>query len=309
MVDITAAPAPRLVTQSRPRLRISWEVILLSLPALLFVLVLFVFPFLYGVDLSLHTDPRGGGERSVDNYTQFFNDPSQIDTIVMTFEVALPVTLFSIAVSIPLAYFMRRGIRFERIITTLLILPITLGTVMVSQSMLIYFGRQGWFNQALEAAHIISAKDPLKLVHNWAGVEIALFIQGFPFVFLMILGYMSGINPDLEKASSMLGASAWQTFKRVILPLALPGITIAFCLNFVANFTVFPSAVLVGEPNALTRVLSIAAYRAYAEQTNPPVGTAIALIMGGIELLMVSVVLYLRGRFTRGATLGGGKGA
>lgn len=293
--------------QRSARLRIPWDIIVLSLPALLVVLVLFIFPFIYGLNLSLHTDAQGRGPASLDNYTAFFNDPSQIDTINMTFQVSLPVTIFSVLVSLPLAYAMRRGIRFERLITALLILPITLGSVMVSQAMLIYFGRQGWFNQALQFIGLI--KDPLRLTHNWLGVEIALFIQGFPFVFLMILGYMSGISPDMERASRMLGAGRWRTFRQVIFPMALPGIAIAFCLNFVANFTVFPSAVLVGEPNALTRVLSIAAYRAAYDQQNPPLGTAIALVMGVIEFLVVALVLWLRNRMARSSTLGTGKGA
>ncbi len=291
-------------------LRVRWEIVLLALPALIVVIALFIMPFVYGIDLSLHTQDQNGviqNGRSLDNYTNFFSDQSQIDTVIMTFEVALPVTLFNVALSLPLAYAMRRGIRFERFITALLILPITLGTVLVSQAMLIYFGRQGWFNQALQAIGLIH--DPLRLVHNWIGVEIALFIQGFPFVFLMIMGYMSGISPDLEKASKMLGVGRWRTFWRVIFPLTLPGIAIAFCLNFVANFTVFPSAVLVGEPNALTRVLSIAAYRAAYEQNNPPFGTAIALVMGAIEFIVVALVLYLRSRLSRSATLGAGKGA
>lgn len=300
------APAARLSRRGFD-FHFSWEIFWLSLPALVVVLALFIYPFIYGLDLSLHTDPLGRGPRSLDNYVAFFSDPSQIDTINMTFQASLPVTLFTVIISLPLAYAMRRGIRFERVITALLILPITLGTVMVSQSMLLYFGRQGWFNQALQYIGLI--KDPLRLVHNWIGLEIALFIQGFPFVFLMILGYMSGINPDLERASRMLGAGRWRTFREVIFPIALPGIAIAFCLNFVANFTVFPSAMLVGEPNALTRVLSIAAYRAAYDQQNPPLGSAIALVMGVIEFAVVALVLYLRNRLARGATLGGGKGA
>jgi len=302
---LTASTGP--AARHGSRFHFSWEIAWMSLPALVVVLALFIYPFIYGFDLSLHTDVLGRGALSLTNYTDFFNDSSQVDTIRMTFEVALPVTLFTVLVSLPMAYAMRRGIRFERLITGLLILPITLGTVMVSQSMLLYFGRQGWFNQALQAVGLIH--DPLRLVHNWIGVEIALFIQGFPFVFLMILGYMSGINPDLEKASRMLGAGRWRTFRQVIFPMALPGIAIAFCLNFVANFSVFPSAVLVGEPNALTRVLSIAAYRAAFEQNNPPFGTAIALIMGVIEFAVVALVLVMRGRLARGATLGSGKGA
>ena len=282
------------------------ETVLLLSPALLILIGLFVYPFIYGLNLSLHGSATGAGPLTFDNYTSFFNDPAQIDTIGMTFQVSLPVTIFSVAVSIPLAYFMRRGIRLERLITTLLILPLALGTVMVAQAMLIYFGRQGWFNQGLQTIGLI--RQPLSLVHNVLAVQIALFIQGFPFVFLLIFGYMSGINPDLEKASRMLGGSAWQTFRRVILPLSLPGIAIAFCLNFVANFSVFPSAQIVGEPNRLTRVLAIAAYRATFENYNPQSGIAIALVMGVIELVIVMLVLGLRTRFVRGGTLGGGKG-
>ncbi len=287
--------------------RIEWGAVLLSLPAFVMVLALFVYPFVFGFDLSLRSGAKGEGDWTLNNYQQFFNDPRQMDTIWTTFQVALPVTLFSVAVSVPLAYFMRRGIRFERLITAILILPITLGTVMVAQAMLSYFGPRGWFNQLLQGMGLI--QDPVRLTRNWIGVEIALFIHGFPFVFLMILGYMSGINPDLERASRMLGASRWQTFWRVIFPLSLPGIAIAFCLNFVANFGVFPSATLVGNPSAETRVLSIAAFQAAFEQNNRPQGTSIALIMGAIELLVIVLILWMRGRLARGATMGGGKGA
>lgn len=286
--------------------RIDTAAIVLSLPAVAAVLLLFVFPFLFGLDLSLRNGSNGEGSLTLDNYQKFFGDERQVDTIWTTFQVALPVTIFSVAISVPLAYFMRRGIKFERLITTILILPITLGTVMVAQSMLSYFGPRGWFNQALQATGLF--QDPIRLTRNWLGVEIALFINGFPFVFLMVLGYMSGISPDLERASQMLGATRWQTFWRVIFPLSLPGIAIAFCLNFVANFGVFPTATLVGDPSSQTRVISIAAFQAAYEQNNRAQGTAIALIMGVIELAVVLLVIWMRNRLTRGATLGGGKG-
>ncbi|MBX3061692.1 MAG: ABC transporter permease subunit [Anaerolineae bacterium] len=295
------------VNSSGTRRLINWETVLLTAPALIFVVAIFILPFLYGLNLSLHTGVRAEGDLTFSNYAEFFNDPTRVDAIGITFQVALPVTIFSVLISIPLAYYMRRGIRFERPITTLLILPLTLGNVMVAQSMLMYYGRQGWFNQALQAVGLI--KDPLALVHNWAGVQIALFIQNFPFVFLMILGYMSGISPDLERASKMLGVGAWRTFWRVIWPLVLPGVAIAFCLNFVANFTVFPTAVLVGQPESQTKVLSIVAFRAAYEQNNPALGTAIAFVMGAIELIVVLSVLWLRSRLTRTSVLGGGKGA
>ena len=217
------------------------------------------------------------------------------------------MTLFSVLVSIPLAYYMRRGIKFERLMTAILILPIALGNVLVAQAMLNYFAPNGWFNRVLLSLHII--QQPILLLYHLIAVEIALFIQGFPFTFLLILGYMSAISPDLERASRMLGAKSWQTFWRIVLPLSLPGIAVAFCLNFVANFSVFPTANLVGEPSHETRVLAIAAYETAFTNYNVPLGTAIALIMGGIELIIILLVLWLQRRTSRGATISGGKGA
>ncbi|HMA37200.1 MAG TPA: ABC transporter permease subunit [Chloroflexia bacterium] len=289
------------------RIRVDRGALLLSLPALICVGVLFVFPFLFGIDLSLRTGARAAGPWTLANYTQFFGDPDQVNTIWTTFRVALPVTIFSVALSVPLAYVMRHGVKYERLITSLLILPITLGTVMVAQAVLNYFGPVGWVNQVLQALDLVH--EPVRFTHNWLGVEIALFLNGFPLVFVMILGYMSGIDPELERASRMLGAGPGQTFWRVLLPVTLPGLAIAFCLSFVANFGVFPSATLVGEPEGPTRVIAIAAYDAAFVQYNPPQGTAIALLMGVIELAVVGVVLWLRARTTRTATIRGGKGA
>lgn len=285
--------------------RIDAGALLLSLPALIIAVGLFFYPVLFGIDLSLRAN-ENASSWSLTNYIQFFSDPDQVSTIWTTFRVALPVTFFSIIVSIPLAYFMRRSIKFERLITILLILPITLGTVMVAQSMKNYFAPTGWFNRVLLAAHIIP--QPFDPIYHFIAVEIALFIQGFPFVFLLILGYMSAINPDLERASRMLGAGAWRTFWRVTFPLSLPGISTAFCLNFVANFGVFPSANLVGEPTHETRVLSIAAYETAFSQYNQPLGTAITLIMGVLELLVIALVLWLQSRMARSASISGGKG-
>jgi len=285
--------------------RWGWDklTILLLLPALAFMLALFIYPLIYGIVTSLN--PKETGTFSFDNYLNIFKDEREVTTIWNTFWIALPVTLICVILAVPLSYWMRQGIRFERVITTLLILPITLGTVLVSQGMLSYFGRKGWFNQALQAVGLVNKENPLALVYNYFGVELGLFIQGFPLVFLMVLGYMSGINPDLEKSARMLGANKWQSFWRVIFPLSVPGIAIAFCLSFVANFSVFPTAVLVGQPTGATRVMAFAAYQAAFEKYDYSLGSTIAIIMAVIELAVIGVVLVLRSRTYRGSSTGG----
>ena len=62
---------------------------------------------------------------------------------------------------------------------------------------------------------------------------LSLFMQNFPFCFLMLLGYISGIDPSLESSARMLGAGPWTIFRRVMLPLIAPGLIIAFALVFV----------------------------------------------------------------------------
>jgi putative spermidine/putrescine transport system permease protein len=272
----------------------------LLLPAIAFVALLFVYPFIYGLILSF---TNADGVPTLANYARFFSDWWEARTIWVTLWISVPATFINVILAVPFAYYMRHGIRGEKIITFFLIVPLTLGTVLVSEGMLSYMGPNGWLNQLLMAIGL--AREPVRFTHNYLGVMISLVVQGFPFAFLMILGYVSGINPDLEKASQMLGASKLQTFIRVLFPLMVPGIAICFCLNFVMAFSVFPSAVLLGEPSGPTRVISIAAYQWAFEKFDFNVASAISMTMAAIELTVISVVFVWRSRMYSGASVVG----
>ena len=275
-------------------------VFLMLLPALLFLILLFIYPFIFGIYLSF---TERDGSFTLAHYILFFTDMWEFRTIGVTLMISLPVTILCVAAAIPMAYFMRTGLRYEKLVTFFLIIPITLGIVLLSQGMLTFYGPRGWFNQLLVASGLTNG--PVRLTNNHAGVIISLFIQGFPFAFLMLLGYTSGINPDLEKAAMMLGASKWQTFQKVMFPLMAPGIAIAFCLNFVMSFSVFPSAVMLGQPSGPTRVIAYAAYQWAYEKYNQNMGSAICMIMAVIEIAIISVVLVWRQRMYKGASIVG----
>ncbi len=98
-------------------------VTLLVLPAVLFVLALFVYPFLYGLFLSFH--PKEGG--ALANYVKFFADPFLWTTITKTLMIAVPVTVLNVLLSIPVALRVRL-LRHQRLLTAILVIPITLGT-------------------------------------------------------------------------------------------------------------------------------------------------------------------------------------
>ncbi|MDM9623212.1 sugar ABC transporter permease [Rhizobium sp. S96] len=273
---------------------------MLVLPGLIFMIALFVYPFLYGVVDSLA--PKEGAWYA--NYTRFFSDPFQYNTISATMWLALPVTILNLALAVPIAFRVRL-MRRQRLLTTILVLPITLGTVFVADGLLTFLGPRGWFNHTLLLLGILDS--PVKLTNNYWGVFASLLITGFPFAFLLTLSYITGIDPAIEQAAATLGAGPRKRFFNVFLPLLVPGLAVTFCLAFVQAFAVFPSAVLLGAPAGPTRVISIAAYQAAFEQYDHSLGSAIALVMGGVELVVVLAVLAGRSLFYRGPA-GGTKG-
>ena len=273
--------------------------LLLVVPAAAFMLLLFVYPFLYGLALSFN--PKAGG--SFANYDHFFTTDNLWPTIWTTLRLALPATLINVGFALPIAFKMRVKSPYQRWATTILVVPITLGTVLIAEGMLTYFGPKGWLSQFLQFVHLYDGA--IRLTHNYWGVLISLVISGFPFAFLLILSYITGIDPVLARAASTLGADPRAQFWHVYLPLLAPGLAMCFCLSFVQAFSVFPSAVLLGSPAGPTRVISIAAYEAAFEQYDYSLASAIAMIMGFVQLVIVAAVLGMRSLMYRGPVSGG----
>ena len=296
----TAVTTPRRTLRHRLADRGLDRTLWLVLPATAFVVVFFIYPFIYGLELSFQ--PLQGGAFS--NYHRFFADPYLRDTIWKTLRLAIPATVLNVVLSVPIAMPVRL-MRRQRLLTTILVLPITLGTVLIAEGLLNYLGPQGWLNRTLMTLHLV--QHPVRMVHNYTGVFLSLIISGFPFTFLLTLSYTTGIDPSLENAAATLGAGRRARFRYVILPLLAQGLAIAFCLTFVQMFSVFPSAVLLGEPAGTTRVISVAAYTAAYEDYDYSMASAIAMIMGAVQLIIVALVLGARGLLYRGPS-GGGKG-
>jgi putative spermidine/putrescine transport system permease protein len=269
-------------------------------PALFFIVALFIYPFAYGLMLSFN--PMNGGGAWA-NYVTFFTDTAMWPTVIVTLKLAVPATVINVGVSVPVAFALRRSSPYQKFATTLLVIPVTLGTVLIADGMLTYFGPNGWFPQSLHALHLYG--DEVRLTHNYWGVLISLIVSGFPFAFLLTLSYVTGIDPTLARAAATLGANPWQQFRQIYLPLLLPGLTMTACLSFVQAFSVFPSAVLLGAPAGPTRVISIAAAEAAFESYDYSLASTIAIVMGFVQLIVVGAMLGARRFFYTGPVTGG----
>jgi len=190
--------------------------LLMLVPALFFAVALFIYPFSYGIGLTFQPSPEiqqqwGGGMFA--NYVAFFKDSFLFDSVWLTMRLALPVAIFNVLASIPVAFKLRQRFRGKKLLTTLVVLPITLGTVLTAQGLLIFAGRQGWLNRFLIQIGVID--QPVAFVNNYWGVVFSLVISGFPFAFLLISSYLSGIDPSIEAAAKVMGANWQQRFRRV----------------------------------------------------------------------------------------------
>jgi len=282
----------------------------LLVPGAVFIILFFVYPFLYGLNLSFTPKPGsvacGDYKGIFASYQCFFSDSFQDGwgTIWKTLRLAVPAALFNVIASVPIAYQLRGKFRGKRMLQTMLVIPISLGTVLVAAGLLNFAGQSGWINRFLLLIGVIHK--PLLMVNNYWGVLLSLIITGFPFAFLLVSSYMSGIDPSLEQAAALMGAGWWKRFSRILLPLLAPGLATTFMLTFVLAFSVFPSATLVGDPANATRVIALVAYQAFAEKFDYSLASAIAIIMGLVELLVLGLVTAWRSTLYRGST--GGKG-
>jgi len=106
---------------------------------------------------------------------------------------------------------MRRRSRYQKIVTTILVIPMTLGTVLIAEGMLTYLGPKGCCHRRFSSC-IWPASGPIdaQLLGRFL---LSLIVSGFPFVFLLMLSYVSGIDPVLGRAAATLGASPWRQFR------------------------------------------------------------------------------------------------
>jgi spermidine/putrescine transport system permease protein len=215
----------------RERLR-GWALVA---PALVWTAAFFVVPFLFMAAMSLWTRTAQGIERTwtFENYAGFFGRPALVQGLWNSVEITAMVTVLSVALAYPLAWFiaMRVPREWQRLALILAVLPFWTSYVVRSYAWLLLLSQNGIVNQALIGAGLIET--PLVLANTRTATVI-----GFTHFFVMLLtltiyANLAQLPPNYARAAADLGASRWQTFRHVILPLTLPGIMVGAFLTFV----------------------------------------------------------------------------
>lgn len=223
-------------------------------PALLWVLAFFVIPFAVMAVLSL---ARMEGRAIVqglypDNYVRFFSDPSLFKGLIVSLEITAIVTVISILLAYPLAWIiaMRVPAKWQRLALMLAVLPFWTSYVVRSYAWLLVLGQNGVINKTLLALGAIA--EPLQIASTRTATVI-----GFVHFFVMLLtltiySNLVQLSPNYARAAADLGASAFATFRHVILPLTLPGVITGAFLTFVLCIGDYITPQILGGNNELT---------------------------------------------------------
>lgn len=264
-------------------------------PALLLLLVAFALPVGMMVPMSFRPYVPLVGITdgfTARYYTRLLTDSYYLEIIGRTLALGFTVTLSTLVVGYPVAFFLARTpSRWRNWLTILVVFPLMLNLVVRTFGWIALLAQNGLVNQALHALGVVDS--PVKLLFNFAGLLIAMTHIFLPFMVLVLIGAIQNIPRDVEDAARVLGASWGSTFCRVTLPLSAPGILSGSILVFVLSISALVTPRLLGGPTY--QVMSTLIYDEFLQRLNWPAGSAQALLL----TIMVLALVYLSGRLAR----------
>jgi len=266
----------------------------LAAPLALFFAVFFVAPLLQLLWLSLHND-AAGLQWGIGQYLHFLADPFSLGVLGSTLLLGIEVTAVCLLLGFPIAWLYHRvGSRLQTIIILIVLLPLLTSVVVRTFAWIVILGRQGIVNTALIELGLIDS--PLRLLYTEGGVIVALAQVQMPLMTLPLITALGRIDPNLDDASSSLGAGSWRTFFRVILPLSIPGVIAGCTLTYAAAITAFITQSLVGGGQMLFMPMYL--YQQASTLQNWPFASAISIIFL-VAVLAVVAAFSMLGRLSR----------
>ncbi len=273
-------------------------------PAVAFFLALSALPVANLVFLSFMEISWTGGvvQREfvgLDNYVALGDDPLLKAGIVNTLILVVVATSCQVALGLALALACSSLGNSSRLYRTLFILPILIpGIIIGAIWRLMYNFQFGIINQGLDLFGI-PAIDWLGSPHlALASVIVVDIWHWTPFSFLLLLAAVEGLPKDVSEAAKVDGATPWQEFRRVSLPLLWPAIFTTFIFRAVIAFKVFDQVFLLtsGGPGTATEVFSFTIYQRFFLQDNPGYGSAISVAVIFSVALIIAIALQMQNR-------------
>ena len=273
-----------------------WTAAAMIGPASLVVTIGILLPvvILFRYSLNRFTPGRFMVEAvTAENYVKFVTDPFYVGVLARTLRVATVCTLLCLLLGFPVAYCLARTrSRFKNLLLMAMVLPLFVGNAVRAAGWMVMFGQRGAVNAALQGVGVLG--QPLQIMYTEFAVVVGIVAVNLPFVVLSIQATLEGLDRALEEAALSLGAAPAQAFRRVVLPLAMPGVITGVTLCFILAMNAYATPVLLGGP--LFQVMGPTVYDQFVGVSNWPFGAALAFVLMAATLVLTVTSNWLAHR-------------
>ncbi|MGI8856889.1 MAG: ABC transporter permease [Thermomicrobiales bacterium] len=248
------SPQSSVLSPRRRRRPVAW---LLLLPSLAVIALFLVGGVGFAFAQSLGFFPLlGEREVTLRHYGDVLHDPDLIAAVLVSLRISAASTGIALVISTGMALLLRRRLRGDGFVRVLFQLPLPIPHLVGAVGITFLVAQSGLIARLLNAVGVLGDRSQFPLlVGDRFGIGIILVYvwKEVPFITLLLLAALAGIGDQAEEAARTLGASAWQRFRHVLLPLLLPAMLSASLIVFAFTFGAFEVPYVMGRtyPKAL----------------------------------------------------------
>ena len=265
----------------------------IAFPASIVVLGIIVVPLFLMLGYSFnHFDPVELMQETLtlENYVKFFGDAYYRKVFMTTLGVAAICTVLALVLGFPVAYFLAKTqSRFKSLFIVLLVFPLMVGNVVRAAGWMVILGNVGVVNATLMWLGVTD--EPIKFMYTPFAVIIGTTAVVMPYMILTLQSVLEGIDFSVEEAAQNLGATFATTFRRIVLPIAAPGVAAGTMLVFILCMNAYATPVLLGGTGLTMMAPSL--YDQISKASNWPFGAAMALVLIVTTLILASLSNWL----------------
>jgi putative spermidine/putrescine transport system permease protein len=264
----------------------------LALPLTIFSIFIVFCPLVVLVIKSVSPSETAYG---VSLYTAIFEDPYTVRVLLATLELGVAATLAAAIISYPIALAYMFATSFQRtLIIFLVILPLLSSSVVRAFAWIVILGRDGPLSDFL--IWIGVTDQPTQMLFTHAAVIVTVTQIELPLMILPLATSLTQIDPNLISASRSLGAGYWRTFRKIIVPLSLPGLMAGCALVFASSISAFITQAVIGGGKRMYMPLLI--YQRALSLNDLRSASALAIVL--LVTVLVAIVFFnLLGRAKR----------
>jgi putative spermidine/putrescine transport system permease protein len=263
----------------------------LVMPAVAWLAVAWAWPLMLVFAMSIrHVDPTTFVVEgwTLGHFRSVLLDPFYVDALFRSLRIAALVTVLAAVLGYPVALHISRtkSQQARAVFTLILLIPIMISLVVTAFAWILILGPTGLANQVIQFFRLSSG--PIQLLNSEAGVVAVLVYSFGPYLVLNICTSIDKIDPAVLRAAEVHGASRWQQFYRIILPLSVPGILSGGLIVFSLAAAAFVTPYVIG--GSRVKVLPLLIYNAAVTTFDWPLAATLSILLFIICIILTAFV-------------------